>query len=206
MPRSRRSPSRCARAAVTAMTFLQTLAWCAMAPLLWPGDAMTGQTLLFLTVACTLAGWASMGAVHFANGALSMPVYLLTLVAMPILGHSAMEGALCALSIAFWFLMVALFNTNYETREKMLRLVDERGRLVDQLKSAKAESDRAREHAEAASRAKSAFLANMSHELRTPLTRSWASRRSSRPAPSAASSAIASTAATSTARASTCSR
>jgi two-component system cell cycle sensor histidine kinase PleC len=165
---SRAAIARRARA-ITAMTALQALAWCAMAPLLWPPGAQSGQTLLFLVVACTLAGWTSMGAVHFANGAAAMLVYLVTLVGMPLLGGNPLGVYLGALSIAFWFLMAALFNTNYETREKMLRLVYERGRLVDQLQHAKEDSDRARERAEDASRAKSAFLANMSHELRTPL-------------------------------------
>jgi two-component system cell cycle sensor histidine kinase PleC len=155
--------------AITVMTALQALAWCAMAPLLWPPGAESGQTLLFLVVACTLAGWTSMGAVHFANGAAAMLVYLVTLVVMPLLGGNPLGLYLSALSIAFWFLMAALFNTNYETREKMLRLAYERGKLVDQLRHAKEDSDRARERAEEASRAKSAFLANMSHELRTPL-------------------------------------
>ncbi len=165
--KSRAGIARRARA-ITAMTFLQSLAWCLMAPLLWPG-AESGQTLLFLVIACTLAGWASMGAVHFANGASAMPVYLVTLVVMPLLAGNPLGVFLSALSVAFWVLMAALFSTNYETREKMLRLVYERGKLVDQLRDAKEDSDRARERAEEASRAKSAFLANMSHELRTPL-------------------------------------
>ena len=59
--------------------------------------------------------------------------------------------------------------SNYRTRERMIRLEQERGGLIDNLKTAKDESDAARERAEVASRAKSAFLANMSHELRTPL-------------------------------------
>jgi two-component system cell cycle sensor histidine kinase PleC len=140
-----------------------------MAVVLWPGDAAAGQTLLFLVIACTLAGWTSMGAVHFANGAASMIVYLVALAAMPVLGGIALGGALSVLAVAFWLMMASLFVTNYETHEKVLRLVHERGKLVDELKDAKDESDRARDRAEEASRAKSAFLANMSHELRTPL-------------------------------------
>jgi two-component system cell cycle sensor histidine kinase PleC len=58
---------------------------------------------------------------------------------------------------------------NYATRERMMKLEIERGALIENLKTAKADSDSARERAEEANRAKSAFLANMSHELRTPL-------------------------------------
>jgi two-component system cell cycle sensor histidine kinase PleC len=155
--------------AFTVMSTLQAAMWCAMAPFLWPVEASSGQTLLFLTVACTLAGWSSMGAVHYANGAASMAVYLVTLVAMPFLGGNPLSVFLSALSLAYWLLMAGLFDTNYQTRAKMLRLAHERGRLIDELSEAKEDSDRARERAEDASRAKSAFLANMSHELRTPL-------------------------------------
>ena len=154
---------------ITATALVQAIVWCLMVPFLWPGDVNSGQTLLFLVVACTLSGWTSMGAVHFANGALAMLVYLVTLVAMPIVGGFELGMFLAALSAAFWCIMAALFNTNYRTREKMLRLADERGELVEKLQRAKDDSDRARHRAESASRAKSAFLANMSHELRTPL-------------------------------------
>jgi two-component system cell cycle sensor histidine kinase PleC len=71
--------------------------------------------------------------------------------------------------IGFWVLMRALLMTNYRMRERMIRLEQERGGLIDKLKTAKEDSDSARLRAETASRAKSAFLANMSHELRTPL-------------------------------------
>ncbi len=155
---------------VAGISFLQSLSWAAMVPFLWPGDAGTaGQTLLFLVMACTLAGWSSMGAVHFANGAGSLFVYVVMLIAMPLFSDNPLGVFLSALSAAYGFMMVALFTTNYDTRERMLRLAHERGRLFDQLRSAKDDSDRARERAETASRAKSEFLANMSHELRTPL-------------------------------------
>jgi signal transduction histidine kinase len=57
----------------------------------------------------------------------------------------------------------------YSTARDMLLLRDDKNELIEALAHSKAESDRARERAEAASRAKSEFLANMSHELRTPL-------------------------------------
>jgi len=167
-----RSPHGIARRArvVAGISFLQSISWSSMVIVLWPGEAGTaGQTLLFLVMACTLAGWTSMGAIHFANGAGSMAVYVVTLIALPFFGHSPLAIFLSALSAAYGFMMAALFAANYEMRERMLRLAFERERLVVQLKSAKDDSDRARERAEEASRAKSAFLANMSHELRTPL-------------------------------------
>src|SRR6185312_8912977 len=170
--RNDHSPQGVARRArvVAGISLVQSVIWAAVVPFLWPGETgLAGQTLLFLVIACTLAGWSSMGAVHFANGAASLLVYLATLIAMPFFGNSPLAVFLSALSAAFGFMMAALFTSNYDTRERMLRLVHERGRLFDQLKTAKEDSDQARERAEKASRAKSEFLANMSHELRTPL-------------------------------------
>jgi two-component system cell cycle sensor histidine kinase PleC len=154
---------------VASISFVQSVTWAGMVVMLWPGPAEAGQTLLFVVIACTLAGWSSMGAVHFANGAASLAVYIVTLVVMPFFGDNALAPYLSALSVAFGFMMASLFTANYETREKLLSLAFERGMLVEELKAAKDDSDRARERAESASRAKSAFLANMSHELRTPL-------------------------------------
>jgi two-component system cell cycle sensor histidine kinase PleC len=151
------------------LTLLQAIVWCSAGFVLWaPGNA-ENHALLILVIACTVSGWSSMGAFHLGTGAAPMPIYLVSLAAMSLMQDSTNEWTLAGLCISFWFLMRTLLMSNYRTRERMIRLEQERGGLIDNLNSAKHESDAARERAEIASRAKSAFLANMSHELRTPL-------------------------------------
>ncbi len=85
-----------------------------------------------------------MGAVHFANGAAAMLVYLVALVGMPLLGRQSCGNLSERAFGGVLVLMAALFNTNYETREKMLRLVYEAASWSIQLQHAKEDSDRAR--------------------------------------------------------------
>jgi len=151
------------------LTLLQSAVWCAMAVTMWVPGNVASQALLLLIIACSLSGWSSMGAFHLATGAAGMPVYLVTLVAMPLAEGGTAGVLLAGLCAGFWLLMRALLMANYKTRAHMLRLEQERGGLIDGLRIAKADSDAARLRAESASRAKSEFLANMSHELRTPL-------------------------------------
>ncbi|HEY0302774.1 MAG TPA: ATP-binding protein, partial [Rhizomicrobium sp.] len=151
------------------LALLQTAVWCAVAFLLWVPNNIENHALLLLVVACTLSGWSSMGAYHLATGAAGMPFYLISLMAMPIMEGQPKSLLLAALCAAFWLLMRLLLMANYTTRKRMILLEQERSRLIDNLKTAKDESDTARLRAETASTAKSAFLANMSHELRTPL-------------------------------------
>jgi len=151
------------------LTVIQGLVWCSVAFVFWVPGNTENHALLILIIACTLSGWSSMGAFHLATGVGPMPIYLVSLTALPLMDKSARDWMLAGLCVAFWILMRALLMTNYRTRERVIRLEQERGGLIDNLKTAKAQSDSARERAETASRAKSAFLANMSHELRTPL-------------------------------------
>src|ERR1700709_2410054 len=150
------------------ITMLQSVVWCGMSIALWPPGHPPQQGFIPLIIACSVSGWSSMGAFHLATAAAGMPVYLITLAAMPLASGRPGGAILSCVCIGFWILMRALLMANYQTRERMLRLEHERGGLIDKLKAAKEDSDSARLRAETASRAKSAFLANMSHELRTP--------------------------------------
>src|ERR1041384_2909889 len=101
-----------------------------------------------------------MGAFHLATGVGPMPIYLVSLAALPLMDKSARDWMLAGLCVAFWILMRALLITTCRTREHSISLEQERAGLIDSLKRAKPKQDSARERAETASRAKSAFLAN----------------------------------------------
>ena len=151
------------------MAAVLVLSWCSMVFVIWaPGVAGNHLLILFLLCA-SLSGWVSSGAVYLPMLYVTLPVYLVAMTVVPMVEGDTIDAILGWLCIGFWVMMAAQAFTNYETSRKKLKLEDERVLLIEDLRRAKETSDRARERAEAASRAKSTFLANMSHELRTPL-------------------------------------
>jgi len=153
----------------TVVATLLTAVWCAMIPALWVPGNNFNHLVLILVIASSMASSASVNAPHFASGRLCLGIYGLTLTVTPALVESHLNGFFELMALVFWISMTFQLHSNYEMTRKMLLLQDERTGLIDNLKRAMTESERARARAEHASRAKSQFLANMSHELRTPL-------------------------------------
>jgi two-component system cell cycle sensor histidine kinase PleC len=147
-------------------TLTQAIALCSIGVLYWAPTNGANHVFISIFLCATLAGWASIGTFHYATGIMSMPAYLIILMLGPVASGNPVS---MGIAFSYWLVMLMLFGVNYATRERMMRLEIERGALIDNLKTAKEDSDSARERAEEANRAKSAFLANMSHELRTPL-------------------------------------
>ena len=153
----------------TAMSFGATLAWASIALFFWiPGD-VTNHMLIILILACSLSGASALMATHPALAVATCAPYVVLMIVRPLLEGTTFDIALAGLCASFSILMVGQTRSIYLSTSKLLRLQDERGELIDNLRAAKEESDHALVRAEAANRAKSKFLANMSHELRTPL-------------------------------------
>jgi len=146
-----------------------TLSWSSMGALLWVDGVDQPRLILVMLLACTVAGnGALVGASRFMT-TIAYASYGTALILAPLQAGEPIYYGISVLAILYIGYMLFMSRQIYLTARDMLLLKYEKSDLIEQLARSKDESDRAREHAEGASRAKSEFLANMSHELRTPL-------------------------------------
>jgi two-component system cell cycle sensor histidine kinase PleC len=125
--------------------------------------------VIILLIACTLAGNAALVGASKTLTVLGYAIHGLALIVVPLREGGVIYDGLAAMAFLYVCYLAYMSRQIYSTARDMLLLRDDKNELIEALAHSKAESDGARERAEAASRAKSEFLANMSHKLRTPL-------------------------------------
>jgi two-component system cell cycle sensor histidine kinase PleC len=149
--------------------FIFATSWSSMGLLLWrPGNDLNHMVIILL-IGCTLAGNAALVGADKTLTILGYAIHGLAMVLVSLREGGLIYDGLSAMSFLYVCYLAFMSRQIYSTARDMLLLRDDKNELIEALAHSKAESDRARERAEAASRAKSEFLANMSHELRTPL-------------------------------------
>jgi two-component system cell cycle sensor histidine kinase PleC len=148
---------------------LFTASWSSLGFLFWrPGNDLD-QMVIMLVVACSLSANAALVGSNKPLTVIGYVVYGFVLIFVPLREGGTIYDGLAALAFFYVCYLAYMSRQIYLTARELLLLRDNKNELIGALAEAKGESDRARERAEAASRAMSEFLANMSHELRTPL-------------------------------------
>jgi two-component system cell cycle sensor histidine kinase PleC len=150
-------------------TAVFTIAWASMSVFLWTPGNEINHMVVVLILACSIAAWTSIGAVHPATAVAAFGIYAVFLVGRLAMADSALDHTLATLSAIYIGLMMGQLVAVGTTSRRMFLLEHERAGLVEGLQGAKVESDRERARAMTAGRAKSQFLSNMNHELRTPM-------------------------------------